>query len=100
LNGNNRNDDFFLDLDLDGNDDFFLDLDLDGNGNNRNDDFFLDLDLDGNGNNISLLSDGILVLFGGFMTRTVALVISTSTGPSPTAKGADGHRTRRRNGSG
>jgi hypothetical protein len=85
LNGNNGNDDFFLDLDLD----------LDGN-----DDFFLDLDLDLNGNNISLLSDGILVLFGGFMTRTVALVISTSTGPSPTAKGADGHRTRRRNGSG
>jgi hypothetical protein len=89
LNGNNRNGN-------NGNDDFFLDLDLDGN--NGNDDFFLDLDL--NGNNMSLLSDGILVLFGGFMTRTVALVISTSTGPSPTAKGADGHRTRRRNGSG
>jgi hypothetical protein len=98
LNGNNRNGN----NGNDGNDDFFLDLDLDGNngnnrnGNNRNDDFFLDL----NGNNISLLSDGILVLFGGFMTRTVALVISTSAGPSPTAKGADGHRTRRRNGSG
>jgi hypothetical protein len=85
----------FLDLDLDGNGNDFLDLDfLDLDGD------FLDLDFLDRNSDLKLLSHGILVLFGGFMTRTVALVISTSAGPSPTAKGADGHRTRRRNGSG
>jgi hypothetical protein len=79
----------FLDLDLDGNGNNFLDLDLDGD--------FLDLDgdfLDRN-SDLKLLSHGILVLFGGFMTRTVALVIPTGTGPfaSTSGEGAHGNRT-------
>jgi hypothetical protein len=74
-------------LDLDGNN--FLDLDGD----------FLDLDFGNNGNSdLKLLSHGILVLDTGFMTRTVALVISTGTGPfaSTSGDGAHGNRTTRR----
>jgi len=74
-----------------------LDLDLDGNGNSD----FLDLDLNfgnnGSSSSSSLLSEnGILVLFGRFMTRTVALVSSAIAGPSSTAKGALSDRAIRK----
>jgi hypothetical protein len=83
LDGNNGNDRGNF-LNMDGDD--FLNLDLDfGNGN-------------GSSSRLLLSENGILMLFGGFMTRAVALVISTSTGPFASTSGdrAHGHRASRR----
>jgi hypothetical protein len=77
---------------LDRNSDF-LDLDF-GNGFGNNG--FGNNGFGNNGSNGSSSENGILVLFGGFMTRTVALVSSAIAGPSSTAKGALSDRAIRK----
>ena len=85
---------FDLDLDSWG----FLDLERNRNDGDGNDGANNNGNSGNSGNSSNSSGNSILVHLAGFMTRAVALVVSTSTSPSSTAKVADGLRTSRRSG--